>query len=492
MPDPLPPTAGDLRRSTLAVAVWTIVVVVIGDVALLHDDIVKIEQANAIQLATHALIRDGQIVVSSDVAYYAESLHHLFFYPILLFTPRLEHVATVLNAVYWASSALLGVLVGRRLGTTAGLLSAAALLAAPVTPILSKHVIPTALVPAVGALFLDAHLAFAAHGRRADLGRLLLTLVTLIAFNNGHIWLAVPVLWAVWQTGTRRPPAWALVGAALLLVPVVARRVWMITSGQGFELLPSVGSAAAYPNLGVWYRRFVLVEPYMDRVFPNLWLLLLLPPVAAALTWRLRGRVPPGLVPLLLTAPLLAFAHLEASVVWMLFLWVWLGWLASQAGWMRALVSAHLVISPAAFYGLVASVGPPPDDFFALSLLRERYHMLDVLRDEVGMGADEFETLGLRHPQGEEGLANALTPGAGYLIDRVLPPLPPGGDRCLLVSDPDDPGLPGTPTLDLRDGVLRYRAWTRPPEGCNDSPRLPSAAVLVYDLRAGELREINP
>ena len=230
----------------------------------------------------------------------------------------------------------------------------------------------------------------------------------------------------------------------------------------------------------------------MHRVFPHLWIVLLLPLVGVVVTWRDREAVPKGLVPLLLTAVPFTFAHREAGVIWMMFFAAWLGWLATRRAWIAVAVMIHAVLSPAMFAGAVLFVGLPETDFFTLSSLRTRHRMLDVLTEQLGMKADEFETLSLHHPRGEDHVANALEPGVPFLVDRVRAALPPGGDRCLSVSDPEHPPPEGVELLqEVHDGPLVYRAW-RDPHGCPGEVRLPSEPVVVFDLNTGELREVRP
>lgn len=488
-----PRDPGDTAFSagTVAALLLALVAVSVTDVGLLTHGIIKLEQANAVQLATHALVRDGLVVVASAGNAYAEALHHAFFHPILAWTPRLDHVAAVLNVQYWLAAGLLGWTVGRRLGPLAGAVAGVALLAAPVSPILSKHVIPTAIVPVAAAPFVGGVLDVAAgHGRRA-LGVAVAALAVLVALNNGHAWLALPLGWAAWRAGVARPPAWSLALSAVALAPAVVRRVWQASEHGVWIGLSDVG-APPYDTVALALRRLILVEPHMHRVFPNLWLLLLLPLPLLALLWTRRDAVPRGLPALIAAGPLLWFAHIEATVVWQVVLCTALGWAATQARWMRGLVLAHCVSTPAVFGVAALGIGLPPADFFTLSLLRTRDRMLDVLDAEIGLRAAEFETLSLVHPEGEPGIANALTPGVAYLVDRVRPPLAPGGDRCVEVSDPDHPAPAGVALeQDHVDGVLRYRAW-RTPAGCDASPRLPTDPVLVWDTRAGTLREVRP
>lgn len=458
------------------------------DVVMHVTGLVKIEQANALRLAEHALIRDGQIVIATSAPDYAEATYHWFYHPILAISPKLADVAVALNVVHYVGVAALGWVVARILGRPAGMLAAGMLIAAPVSPILSKHVISTALVPLTMALYTAHHLA-ASRGDRVHLGASLALLALLVQLNVGHAVLLLPWLYAAWRTG-QRPPAWSVVLAAVCSIPTVVRLGWLMTSGRIAGVGVWLDLGGVYVTGWDWVRRMILVEHRMHEMFPNLYLLFLIAILAAGTAWRHRDHLPRGLVPLLATAIPLYACNAEASVIWQTPFFVLVAWAALWSVSTRRVALLHVALGGLA-WGTAVAIGPPPDSFFALSSLSVRHHVLDVLTDELGMGQAEFETLTLRHPIGENGV-NALMPGAGYLVDRVRPPLPAGGDRCLMVSDPGTAAPEGVTLLQeiTRDGLV-YRAW-RDPAGCTGSPRVPTDPVLVWDLARGEAIEVRP
>lgn len=488
-PKPDPSPAPRLLKAAVAMCVLG---AVFTQIVLMSQQIIKVEEGNASQLATHALIRDGQIVLASDPTSYAEALHHLFFYPLLLLSPRLEVIVGFLSIQYALAALATGWLLLPHLGRAGAWIAGAMVLANPVSPILANHVISTALVPLFGAFYLRAVLDLARTDAPEALGRALFTFALLLALNVGHVWMALPIAHAAWRGGTSRIPArWVgLVGLAL--APALFRRLWFLVHHGTWIDLHRWVIDPPHEGLWAWYRRMVLIEPDLHHIFPNLWLLLLMPAVGVAVTWQRRRQLPPGLVPMLAVAPLLALSNFEATVVWLLPMAAWFGWLGAHHTPSRLMVGAYLPSYPLVFGVGVATVGLPPGGFFALSLLSTRHETLDTLIDRFGMTSEEFETLKLTYPLPDSNFQDVLAPGLGYLVDRVYPPLPTGGSRCLEVAHPASDPPPGVDLLDTDErGGLVFRAWL-PADTCDSSPRLTIPPVVVWDLNTGTVREVHP
>ncbi|MCB9664021.1 MAG: hypothetical protein H6732_07895 [Alphaproteobacteria bacterium] len=465
----------------LFVVLGLAVLVAVGlDLWLHAHGLVKMEAANTLDLELHALARDGQVVLVTHPTQYAEALHYWIFHLVLLATPRLEVAAVLLNVAHYGFAAVLFVGTRRRLGEVAAVVATTLYLTSAVAPILSKHVISTAFVPLVMPLFAFAVLDLARTGARDALGRAVLGLGALLALNHGHVVWAVPLLAVMVRQRAFRVPWWGVAGFLLLWSSGIARLV--------------VHGGPAVTRLWGWFyrspwnavSRMVHVEPGAEDTVPVAWLLFGL--VAVALGWWVarRDEAPPGLGWLLLPGLPLVFAPPEANPSWQTPMLLLLGWTASRSlafAWTTALYGLAEGLGLAAM--MVTFAAPPNVNFFSMSSLGLRYTMHDTLVGELGMRADEQAHLRLEHTV-SEGETPSILPGMSYLAERVFPPLPEGGDRCLLVDD----GLAELPAgatdvERVEDGLLVYRAWRGVP--CEPNVLLKPEPVHVLDLRTWQV-----
>lgn len=432
------------------------------------------EIANASQLELHALVRDGLVVIGESPSYFADALHHLAFHALLLVSADLEVVAGLLNLMWYGFAVLTGVQVARRLGPVAALVTSTLFVAAPVAPILSKHVISTFFVPPVAVLFVCAVLDVAAGVGRAALGRALVALGLLVALNHCHVAYAVPLLWVAVRARVK-PPAWSLVALAATQATAAVELAWL-----GPPDLRSLWDPH-YPTAWDVVQRFVHIENGIQNTIPVAWGLFAIVAVGLLLVALRPDARPPGLVPLLLAAPLLVSADPEAAVSWQTPLFVALGCAGRAVPAFAVAASAY-----AATYGIAATlvmtaIGDRPHvHFFSMSATRVRTDVLGVLVHRMGMRADEFESLRLEHTWDEDGLA-AIRPGLSYVRDRVGPPLPPGGDRCFLVDDVGRPPPEGARDVERVEAhTLVFQAWRG--TACEPNVRLPLEPVVWLDL----------
>ncbi len=483
----LPPWFPRLRLAF----VLTVVAAVLTDVGMHFGQLIKMETANVFQLEAHALVRDGFVVLASQANYYADGIHHLFFHPLLLLSPALGHAAIVLNVVHFLGVFALMWVVGRRLGRPAGLIAAMLWMAAPVSPILSKHVISTGLMPLTAVAFLGAFLDFSAEGRRRDLGRCLCWFAALFALNNGHLLIAAPLIYTMWRHSMWRPPLWSIAVAIVLSGSGIIRRVHHWSETGRFMDIPDAPIGTFAVSLSHYLQRLIMVEWQLHRMFVNQKLIFVF---AALLCWwavAYKHKLPRGMLPLLLTAPAFAFVNNEALVVWQIFFAAGVAWAASHRLGLAKLCCVHAVLGTTVMGVAFNLVGPPEDDFFTLSTVRTRTRVLDVLTNEMNMKRGEFETMLVSHPEGE-GDINALLPGLTYEVDRVREPLPEGGDRCLSLTNADEPPPEG---VVLEDEIVRwglaFRSW-RQAEPCTGSPRIEAPTFLVLDLDTMSVVEHTP
>ncbi|MCB9680509.1 MAG: hypothetical protein H6733_03485 [Alphaproteobacteria bacterium] len=478
-------------RAVPAVVAALAVVSLLLDGWLLAHHLVKMETANAFQLEYDALARDGFVVLASPPGYYADALHTWFFHLLVRVTPRLEHLATVLELFHYAAVAALGLGMRRRYGDTAGAVAAGLLLTAPVSPILSKHVISTAFVPLVGTGYVLAHLDLAAGGGRRALGRCVALLGLLLALNHGHAWIGLALLWRMARSRTFVPPAWSVLVGLLALSSGLFEIGWYLSHGQPELLMPHAGwwPRFDYDDVGQWARRAVFVEHGMGFMLPNLNLLFVLGAWALGVWARGGSAAPAGLGELLVLAIPFAFANTEAIVVWQTPLFVLLAWACRSQAYVGLMV-VHLVASSLSQAWLYTHHGPPEPNFWALSSIQMRERVLDVLEREQGLTDAGFEHLWVDHPIGELH-APAILPGLSYLVDRVRP-LPHGpDDRCHAVT-----GAPYTPPDGAVDVAvverdhLWFTAWRGTP--CPVDSRMPMPPVIVWSPSTGIVERTFP
>lgn len=467
-------TSRRLERVLAALLAVAALQAVVLDGWLLSRGLVKMEIANAHQLELHALVRDGLVVLGESPAYYADALHHLPFHALLLVSPDLEVVGGLLNLLWYGFAVLLYRGTARRLGRVAALVATTLFVAAPVAPILSKHVISTAFVPPIAAAFTFAVLDLAGGAGRGALGRALAALGVLVALNHGHVVYAIPLV-AVAARARVGPPPWSLAALAATQAPALVELAWL-----GPPDLRGLWTSH-YPTAWSVVQRFVHIENGIENTVPVAWGLFGIVAVGLAIVAFRHEARPSGLAPLLLVAPLLVPADPESVISWQTPLFVALACAGRAVPAFAVATSAY-----AATYGLAATLvmtslaDRPNVNFFSMSAARLRTDVLDVLVHRMGMRADEFERLRLEHGWEEDGLA-ATRPGLSYVRDRVGPALPPGGDRCFLVDDVGRAPPPGAIDVERVEAhTLVFQAWRGTP--CEPNVRLPLPEVVWLDL----------
>lgn len=478
------PALARAPRGMFAALGLAALVAVVLDLWLHAHGLVKMETANVLDLELHALSRDGRIVLVTDPSQYAEALHYWVFHVLLLLSPRLEVAGAVLNVAHYGFAAVLFFGVRKRLGEVAAVVCATLFLTSAVAPILSKHVISTAFVPLVMPLFAFAVLDLARTGDRTALGRAVAWLGALLALNHGHVVWIVPLLAVMVHTRSFRVPWWGVLAFVGLWSSGIAR----ILMHGGPDVMRLWGWFYRSPWNAV--SRMVHVEPGAEDTVPVAWLLFAL--VAVALGWLVarRKEAPPGLAWLLLPGLPLVFAPPEANPSWQTPMFLLLGWVAS-----RSIAFAWTAVG----YGVAEGLGlaammmtfaaPPNVNFFSMSSLGLRYTMHATLERELGMREAERWNLRLEHEVGE-GDTPSILPGMSYLADRVLPPLAPGGARCLLIDDVGRaPPEGATDVQRFEDGLLVYQAWGGVP--CEPNVRLPPPPVHVLDLRTFTVEHVQ-
>ena len=460
------------------------------DVEMIALGLVKLELINALQLEQHAGIRSGAMVLMTDSDLPYRALHHWILHIPMLFSPRPESAAILLVMVDFLTAGAWFYVIDKRWGRVASSVAVALYLSTPVAPILSKHVIATAFVPLAGAALVEGFLRL--HDRqRGGLRWTLWGFAFLLVFNINHIVLLPAVVWMLWGKVKAERFPWVgllfvVLSAAPLLNPLEGATVLELLG----EVKKQVLDLSANPEW--FFRRMIFVEPYMTEMAPFLyaWPLLLVLGAGAAI--RLRKNVPGGLLPLVASFPLfLLVFDVEATVVWQAALFLLMAWTASEY---RSVALASLA------YGLIAQIviahtfltfGPPPQsNFFSLSTIAQKDAMLTVLREEMEMKQEELYTLRVEHEIGENGLP-APAPGLRYLAD-LGPELPPGGDRCLAVSQqPLQLGTTAEVVKRHEEGGLHYTAW-RGGEECTTNLVHPLPKAVYLDWNTWSLTTTPP
>lgn len=466
---------GHLRRLLGLV----VLVAVLLDLWLLSRGLVKMEIANASQLELHALLRDGLVVIGESPAYYADALHHLPFHLLLLVSPRLEIVGALLNVVWYASAVVLYRGTTARLGPIAGLVATTMFVGSPVAPILSKHVISTAFVPLVMPLFAFALLDLAGGAGRAALGRGLGWLGVLVALNQGHVVYALPLL-AVAVKARVTPPLW---GVGVLLAASSSALVELAWLGP-----PDLHHLwqVRYVGVGHVLQRFVHIENGIENTVPVAWGLYGVVAAALVLVVLRPAARAPGLLPLLLVAPLLVPADTEAVISWQTPLFLTIALAAREVGAFAFVASGYALTYVVAAALTMGALGDRPNvNFFSMSATSLRYDVMDVLVARMDVHAEEFEQLRVEHGWMEGEMA-AIRPGLSYVRDRVGPSLPPGGDRCFLVDDVGRPPPPGARDVERVEAhTLVFQSWRG--TACEGNVRVPLPAVVWLDLSTLEV-----
>jgi hypothetical protein len=198
------------------------------DIAMHRTGLIKMESANVLQLEGHVLARDGLIVVGTNPSHFSDALHHWLFHPILLLTADLGNIAMALNVVHYLGVLALAWVLYRRFGGVSALVGSALWMAAPVSPILSKHVISTGFAPIAGVFFLAAVIDLAQRANKSDLGRAVFWFAVLFALNNGHLMLLLPLVYVMWRRDRWMPPWWSLLGALAVSTSGIIRRIYYI------------------------------------------------------------------------------------------------------------------------------------------------------------------------------------------------------------------------------------------------------------------------
>lgn len=457
----------------------TVLVALFLDGWLLSERLVKMEIANAAQLELHAMARHGRIVLAENPAYYADALHHWVFHLAFLVTPHLVPVAAVLNGLWYLAALVLYRGVAQRMGTVPARLATLFFVAAPVAPILSKHVISTAFVPLVMTLFVFALLDVGAGQGQKALGRACAWFGVLLALNHGHLVYLLPLVWVAWRARTR-PPLWGLLAFAA-------------ASTTGILELILLGP----PNLDA------LWEPHYDTLWQSMQRLIHiengiegLVPVAYGLygvawsalgicAWK-RTDLPAGLGALLLMPPTLYYASAEAVISWQIPLFLAIAFAGSRVPRVAWVYGAYaLVFSLAITSTMVRMAALPNVHFFSMSSTGLREDMMAVLVDELDIHADEFEQIRLEHTWMEDDLTSTQ-PGLAYLRDEITVTLPPGGDRCVLIDDKGRPPPEGATDLQRVEAhTLVFQAWRGTP--CEPNVRVPHAPIAWLDLHDGSV-----
>ncbi len=433
---------------------------------MLAGGLIKLELGNALQLEQHAAIRDGFLLLATgpDAAY--EALHHWFFHVPLAISPRPELAAAMLLVLDACTGWLIFRMVRDRFGRLPGVVAAAMHFAAPVAPILTKHVISTAFVPLVGWWMVISLHDFAREGGRRSLGRLLASFGILIALNHWHLLLLPVVVFALVHRREWRASPWAW---GLLVVPLFAVGLRLVQEGVlEARLLASTEAHAVWmSDVGRFARRMILVEPDIHQMVPWLGGLILLTGLAALITFVLHWRERPvGLLPWLVVGPLFLFAgDMEGTVVWASGLLLLFAAAARSQPLFGVTACAYAVVAAGLQAQLYLTFGPPgvlPEPaFFPLHTVAQRDEILDVLETDFAIGQSEFDRLHLEHPVGETHgeKVPGMLPGLRYL-QECCRSLPAGGDRCVAVTSAPL-SLPDGAVLDqeLTKGWLTYTAW---------------------------------
>ncbi len=449
---------------------------------LLGHGLVKLESANAAQLRYDALIRSGVLVAAGPAGAYGAALHDWAFQLLYLVSPRMEVSCAALNALYYAG--IVGLFFGmrRRFGAAAGATASALLLACPVSAILSKHLIATALGPPLAVFYVLRHLDFAKTGEPAALGACAASLGALVALNYGHAWLVLPLLYEMRRLGRWRAPLWPTV----LGLPALASAAlaWFWWPGQAFGVW-----GGHYGGVFEFLRRALLVEWRMNGLLPNLDLIFVIAAWAGWTLWRRRRRAPAGLAGLLAYALPMALLNREATVFWQVPFCVLAGWAASEDGRLAGLALAYALLALVSYHWLFRRHFQEPN-YFVLSSLRTRRRVLAVLSEDLGLRAGELARLSVSTRDTDGGIP-ALAPGLAYLAGALSPPLPPGGDRCFSVSDQPRP-LPAGAKLDrsLRRDGLFFQSWRGGPP-CPGNVVMPTPPVVGLDLRRLRIETVS-
>ena len=462
---------------------------------MLFLGLIKLELGNALQLEQHAAIRDGFFLLATGAEASYEAIHHWIFHLPLWLSPRPQLAAILLLVLAAFTAWLIFRMVRDRFGRLPAVVAASMHLAAPVAPILTKHVISTAFVPLFGWWMVIALVDFSREGGRRSLGRLLASFGILVAFNHWHLLLAPVVLFALARRREWRasPLAWGVA-----LVPLLAIGARLVREGVLDARVAASSQAAEVwmGDLGRFVRRMVLVEPDIHQMVPWLGGLLLLTGAGVIVGFGLHRRQrPPGLLRWLASAPLFLLAgDIEATVVWASGLLLLFAWVTHHRPIFGAALSVFALVSVGLQAHLYITFGPPgvlPEPaFFPLHTVAQRDEILDVLEDEFAIGQAEFDRLHLEHPVGEthDALVPGMLPGLRYL-QSCCRPLPPGGDRCVAVTS-RPLSLPEGAAVDrvVERGWLTYTAW----RGGGECPppiwRSPPDAVWL-DLQDWRLRD---
>jgi hypothetical protein len=487
-----------VRRLTFGAWIALIGVImgrVVQDAGMIFHGLIKLELGNALQLEQHAAIRDGFFLLATGLDASYEAIHHWFFHVPLAISPRPELAAILLLLLDAFTAWLIFRMVRDRFGRLPAVVAASMHLAAPVAPILTKHVISTAFVPLFGWWMVIALFDFSRDGGRRPLGRLLASFGVLVALNHWHLLLLPVVLFAIVRRREWKASPWAWTVAVVPLLAVVARGMQdgvldarLAAAGQIFDVWMA--------DLPRFARRMILVEPDIHQMVPWLGGLLVLTGAAAFIAFVVHRRErPAGLLSWLAVGPLFVFAgDIEATVVWasgLLLLFAWVSHLRPLFG---VTLSAFALVAVGLQAHLYLTFGPPgvlPEPaFFPLHTVAQRDEILDVLDAEFEIGQAEFDRLYLEHPVGEThgGLVPGMLPGLRYL-QSCCRPFPPGGDRCVAVTS-QPLALPEGAVLDrqLKKGWLTYTAWRGggpcPPSAWRTPPR-----AVWLDLQDWRIRD---
>ncbi len=468
-------SGGDRRRRGLGALLAVAVAVAVAlDLWLLAHRLVKMEIANAQQLELHALSRDGLIVLAENPAYYADALHHWIFHLPLLLSPRLEVAAACLNVAWYGFAWVLYRGMQARLGTVAAQVATLMFVASPVAPILSKHVISTAIVPLVMPLFVFAVLDVASAQGRPAMNRAVVLLAVLVALNHAHLVFVLPVLYVGvrWRTA----PTWAG-GLGALVASSTGLIEWVMLGPPVLDRLWGI----RYPGPWDVVQRFVHIEGGIEEMIPVAWGLYAVTALTLLLLASARVKTPAGLWPVLAVAPLLIAADTESVISLQTPLFVAMGVVARDVvpmGWATAVYGVT--------YGLAAAgtmlvyADRPNVNFFSMSAAGVRQDALNTLRTDLALRAEEFETLEVAHSWDEPPYP-AILPGLSYVRDRVTGPLPPGGDRCFRVDDVGRAPPPSATHVErIEADTLVFQAWRGTP--CTGNPRVPLLPVVWLDL----------
>jgi hypothetical protein len=464
---------------------------VVLDVQMISLGLVKLELGNALQLEQHAGIRSGAVLVMTDLELTYSAIHHWILHIPMLLNPRPESAAVFLVFVDFLTAGVWFWVVDRRWGRMASCTVVALYLSTPVAPILSKHVIATAFVPLAAACLFEGFLRVRDENAASGVKWCVWSMASLILFNVNHVVLIPAALWVIWGRFRGEKIPWVGLGVlALGLLPLLYPSNGGTLTRAFSDLLSRPGEMLANPG---WFaRRMIFVEPYMTEMAPALygWPVVLLLGLGVWVKERTWG--PGGLLPILLSCPLfLLVSDVEATVVWQAGLFVLMAWTASRAYPLALISLLYGVVAQAVIAHTFLTFGPPPQtNFFSLSTVAQKDEILLVLRDEFQMKRGELETLQVIHEIGENGLP-APAPGLRYLAD-LGPAFPPGGERCLGVSQ-EPFQVHGSARVLRRhvEGGLHYTAWVGgPPCKTNLVHKLPKA--LYLDLNSWTFTRTPP